>query len=702
MSTKTIKVLLVEDNVAEANLVQVQLTFANASIFSIQHAERVSDALELIAIDSFDVVLLDFNLPDCVGLEGLERIRAVVPDVPVVILINFTNEPTATQAVRDGAQDFLFKRDVDTQSLVRSIRYAMERQKADTALRISEERYTRALAGANDGIWDWEIGSHLAHFSTRWKAMLSYEDADLGNEVQEWFSMVHTDDRESFRQELEAHLQGATPFFEHEHRMRCKGGNYIWVLCRGLAVRDAEGRANRMAGSMSDITRRKDVEAQLMHEALHDPLTGLPNRTLFFDRVEQALCAVAREQSCLFSVLYFDLNCFKDINDCLGHSTGDALLKAIAKRLVNFIRPNDTLARLGGDEFAVLVFDRPDMNAVTHVADRIHELLAEKFIVNGNELFTSASMGIASASNKYKKPEELLRDADLAMYRAKHAGNKAYEIFDSYMHRSAVEKLRMEKDLRRALDKNEFVVYYQPIVSTQTGEITAFEALLRWNHPTRGLLYPGSFIQATEDSGMVVPIDWWVINEACRKIGELQKMSVNGKKVSVSVNISGKIFNDSEMASRLMGVLEDTKFNPYYLHLEITERSIMDHQRKAITELNKLRAAGVGLHIDDFGTGYSSLSYLQKFSYDTLKIDRSFVSKMSSCTDSEAIVKSIVALGKMLDINVVAEGVETHEQLTWLKEMGCPEVQGFLFSPAVDDVRASELLNSNWDTSTAH
>jgi len=326
------------------------------------------------------------------------------------------------------------------------------------------------------------------------------------------------------------------------------------------------------------------------------------------------------------------------------------------------------------------------------VAERIHELLAQVFVIGDHEVYTSASIGIAMVSDKYERPEELLRDADLAMYRAKQGGTGCCEVFDSNMYESAVALLKLETELRRAVEREEFVVHYQPIVSVDNGRILGFEALVRWRHPEHGLVMPDQFIPAAEETGLIVPLGWWVLRAACRQTSEWQQLFPVVPPLSISVNISGKLFLTTNMAGRLLEILKESGLPPASLHLEITESAIMDHRDAAIAELTKLRSAGVKLHIDDFGTGYSSLTYLQRFSYDSLKIDRSFVSGMRQEEEGSELVRAIVALGKMLNMNVIAEGVETPEQYRWLLAMQCPEAQGFWFSKPLDRNAAARLL----------
>jgi len=505
---------------------------------------------------------------------------------------------------------------------------------------------------------------------------------------------VHPEDLPGLRSAMDAHLAAKTSHLEFEHRVRTSQGEFRWVSTRGLAVRDGAGKACRIAGSVTDITRRKLAEEQLIHDALHDALTRLPNRALLVDRLEQAMKRLDRESASRFAVLFFDLDRFKTINDSLGHAVGDELLVGVARRLEMFLRPGDTLARLGGDEFAVLLSDIRDNMHIATIAERVHELLSEVFIIRGHELFASASIGIALSSGGYERPEDMLRDADLAMYRAKSSAGASYEIFDHAMHESVVALHRVEMDLRRAMERGELENHYQTIVSLDTGRVLGFEALLRWRHPNWGLMTPESFIDVAEETGLVVPIGWHVLEHACRQTRLWQQLFPVDPPLNVSVNVSGKIFLKRGFVARIEEILDMTGLPPDALRLEITENAIMSHAEEVLQGLERLRAIGIQIYIDDFGTGYSSLSYLQRFSYDSLKIDRSFVSDIGVSGDSNAIVKAIVALADSLEMNVIAEGVETEEQLTALRGMKCHEGQGFRFSHPMDAASMSAHLSA--------
>ena len=689
---RPLTVLLIEDNLEEAELIRLMLTQSRRETLEVEHVTRLQEGLKRLQGEPVDVVLLDFSLPDSSGLASFEKAREVAPHVPIVVLTNLDDEEIALRAVREGAQDYLVKRQVDKELLLRSIRYAIERMHAEKALWESEERYALAVNGANDGLWDWNLKGGSAHFSPRWKVMLGYREEEIGTDIDEWFSRVHRDDSVALHKALEAHFTGQEPHFEHEHRMRCKNGASVWVLSRGLAVRDAAGKPTRLAGSLTDISATKRAQEQLLHDALYDPLTQLPNRTLFLDHLGLSMDQARRRKNSVVAVLFMDLDRFKNINDSLGHSVGDELLVELARRLTHFLRPGDTVARLGGDEFAVLLNDVHGASDATRVAERIQELIREKIVIGGREVFTCASIGVALSSPGYKRPEEILRDADTAMYRAKAAGRGCYQVFDQTMHRNAVALLKLETELRRAVELKQFVMHYQPIVSLEKGRIVGFEGLVRWKHPERGLVNAERFIAVAEETGLIVPLGWWVMRQACRHAREWQQLLPSQPPLYVSVNVSGKVVMQPDMFDRVTAILEETGLPPTSLRLEITENVIMDHGDIALAKLAQFHDLGVQFSVDDFGTGYSSLSYLQRFSYDTLKIDRSFISGMESKGEGSAIVQTIVALANMLKINVVAEGVETSVQLRRLREIGCSHAQGFWFSRPVDRAATQALL----------
>lgn len=441
-----------------------------------------------------------------------------------------------------------------------------------------------------------------------------------------------------------------------------------------------------------EISDRQRAEEQLIHSAFHDALTGLPNRALFIDRLEHALERAKRLEDYLFAVIFLDLDRFKIVNDSLGHMVGDQLLLAIASRIKACLRSADTVARLGGDEFTILLEDIKDVSYAKDVANRIQEELMLPFNLSGNEVFTTASIGIALSAIGYDRPEQLLRDADTAMYQAKARGKARYEVFDITMHTSAIALLQLETDLRRAIDRHEFRIHYQPIVSLFSGRINGFEALVRWQHPDRGLVSPTEFIPVAEETGLMIPIGWWVLREACRQMHVWQVQFPANPPLTISVNLSGKQFSQPDLSEQIKQILQETSLDPRTLKLEITESVIMENAESATIMLSQLQTLGVQLYMDDFGTGYSSLSYLHRFPIDILKIDRSFVSRMGVDDENLEIVRTIMTLAHNLGMNVTAEGVETAEQLALLRALKCEYGQGYLFSKPVDGEAAGALI----------
>ncbi|HEX8236231.1 MAG TPA: EAL domain-containing protein [Abditibacteriaceae bacterium] len=609
-------------------------------------------------------------------------------------------------------------------------------------LRVAEERYALAVRGANDGIWDWDLQNGSIYFSPRWKSMLGFDEDQISSDPAEWLGRVHPADVADVRAAIQAHLEGRYPHFESEYRILHQNGTYRWMLCRGLkvghvaeqrampcaatasvatasGVEDAPHASNkgiasthsvetvdfsaygaaRMAGSQTDITARKEAQEELLHNALHDRLTNLPNRVLFMERLGRSLAHSRRRHDYRFAVLFIDIDRFKVINDSLGHMVGDELLKAVSCRLISCLRPGDTAARLGGDEFTLLLDDIGDVNDATRVAERFQKELSKPFDLSGHEVAPTASIGIVIGSadqgtSQYEQPEDMLRDADTAMYRAKALGRSRHAVFDEAMHARALALLRLETDLRRALEKQNLRVYYQPIVCLKSGRISGFEALARWLHPERGLIPPGEFIGLAEETGLIIPIDQWVLREACSQIRLWQQRFPTGEgqdPLSISVNLSSKQFTQAGMVSQIQTILQETEMRPQDLKLEITESVLMENSKSAAAMLLELRELGIRLSIDDFGTGYSSLSYLHEFALDVLKIDQSFTSRMAEGENS-AMVQTIITLARSMKMQVIAEGVEDERQLALLRGLACDYGQGYLFSRPLDSEAASALL----------
>jgi diguanylate cyclase (GGDEF)-like protein len=440
---------------------------------------------------------------------------------------------------------------------------------------------------------------------------------------------------------------------------------------------------NAYIGEQERISRvLEETKEHFRHAAFHDSLTGLPNRAMFTELLKAEIESSKRRNDHMFAVLFLDLDRFKNINDSLGHTHGDLLLVAFAERLERTLRPVDTLARFGGDEFAILLSGMSDATDAVRVAQRIQEELSQPFVLDKNSAFASSSIGIALSSTGYDRPEDILRDADTAMYRAKENGKARYEVFDHGMHARAVSRLQLESDLRQAVEQKEFCVYYQPIVSLETGRLAGFEALVRWNHPRRGLVSPADFVPVAEETGLIVPIGEWVLQEACKHIRACQLAHPSHRALSLSVNLSARQVAQADLLDRIKEALAVSKLSPHCLKLEITESVVMENAEAAALMFKQLRSLGVQLSIDDFGTGYSSLSYLHRFPLNYLKIDRSFVSRLTTDNDN-AIVRTISTLARNLGMEVIAEGIETEEQYQQLRMLGCEYGQGYLFSHPV-------------------
>ena len=555
-----------------------------------------------------------------------------------------------------------------------------ERTRIQEALKQSEERYALAARGANDGLWDWNLTTNEIYFSSRWKSMLGFQDDQIGNSMQEWFRRVHPDDISKLKKDISDHLNDATPHFENEHRLLNKEEVYLWMLSRGLAVRDSEGIAIRMAGSLTDITDRKKAEEQLIHSAFYDALTGLPNRALFTDRLQMAFAYNKRHKDHLFAVLFLDLDRFKNINDSFGHLIGDKLLVLVSERLKTHMRPGDTIARFGGDEFVMLLGDVKEVKDIIYIADRINSILKEPFQLMHHELYISVTTGIAISADEYRQPEEILRDADTAMYNAKSHRKGSYLVFDETMHVNALDLLELEMDFRHALERKEFVMYYQPIVSLESRKIIGFEALVRWNHPHRGLLLPMEFIPLAEETGLIIPLSLWIIRESCNQMRIWQQQFPSDLPLAISVNISPKHLANANFITHITDILDETKLDPEQLALEITESTMLENTDYMVSLFSQLRDLGVKIHIDDFGTGYSSLSYLQRFSVNTVKIDQSFISGLNKNEKDIEIVQSIINMAHNMRLHVIAEGVEQSENLRTLENLKCECAQGFFFS----------------------
>ena len=553
-----------------------------------------------------------------------------------------------------------------------------DKKMAELALREAEERYSLAVRGSNNGIWDWDLRTGFVYFAPRWKQMFGIPATQECHAIDDWYSRIHPEDAPGLRSTLDSYVQEGYDLFETELRMRHVDGTWRWILVCGAAVRGANGRALRIAGSKTDITNGK----------LADPLTGLPNRLSLLDVLESWMDRLREDPSRQFAVLFLDLDRFKLVNDSLGHVKGDHLLLGVSLRLSGALQSisnaDGLVARLGGDEFVVLLDITTNQDAPACLADLILRGMEPPFHLDGSLVFVSTSIGIARSGPTPSSPESLLRDADTAMYHAKSAGRGRYAIFDSSMHARAVARLGLETDLRRAVDENEFTLFYQPQADLRTGRLVGFETLIRWIHPTRGLLDPGEFISVAEENGLILPIGRWVLEEGARQLAAWDAAHPACRQLSVSINLSARQFTDPTLASEVARILKETGLNPQRLHLEVTESMLADDPKVATEILKQLSTMGIALEVDDFGTGYSCLGQLNRLPFDTLKIDRSFVQALDLERDGHKMIDSIVSLANSLGIHVIAEGIETAAHWTYIAHLGCQFGQGYYFSRPVD------------------
>jgi len=652
------------------------------------------EALACIERESYDLVLLDVEMPGMSGLEVLTQVRShrSQTQLPVIMVTARSEGTDIVEAFGLGANDYVTK-PIDFAVALARIRTHLAHKWAVEDLHDSEERYALAVRGANDGLWDWNLTTNEVYWSSRWKAMLGCDEQEIGASPDEWFRRVHDEDIERVRAALATHLADGSDHYESEHRILHRNGTFRWVLCRGAAVRDGAGKATRLAGSLTDITETK----------LADALTGLPNRLLFLDLLERAIKREKRRPYPVFALLALGLNRFSVVSDSLGPLTADRLLVAVARRLQSSLRPTDTvardepaftLARLGGDEFNVLLDDIRDASDAVRVAERLRRALQEPFEIDGHQVFTSARIGVAISTTGYERAEEVLRDATIALNRARADGTSSCEIFDLAMRERAVSRLQAETDLRNAIDGRAFEMHYQPIVSLLTGRLPGFEALVRWRHPVRGHVSPVDFIPLAEDTGLIGDITRLTLTESCQQMVQWQRQFGAQAPGVVCVNVSSKLFSDTRLLGDLKAILETTGLDPSCLKLEITESAFINDMAAARVTMDHAQAMGIELSLDDFGTGYSSLSHLHGLQIDTVKIDRSFVSRIGVERHGSEMVRAIVALAHTLGMDVVAEGVETADQARRLIELSCEHAQGFHYSKAVDAAAASLLIGS--------
>jgi diguanylate cyclase (GGDEF)-like protein/PAS domain S-box-containing protein len=698
MTKKAInRVLLVEDNPGDARLLREMFNEQDSRTTELTIVQSMGDAEKYLAEDTCDIVLLDLGLPDAQGLAAVRRAHAAAPRVPLVVLTGLDDETLATQALQEGAQDYLLKSQIETygttRGLVRALRYAIERKILEDALFVEKERAQVTLNSIGDAVACTDMSGNLTFLNfvaeklTGW----SRQEAE-GRPMAEIFRILDTANREIIANPMDiAVRRDRTVHLPANSILVRRDGFEIPIEDSVAPIHDREGQAAGAVIVFRDVSAARALAVQMTHSAEHDYLTGLPNRMLLNDRISQAIVLAPRHMKHV-ALLFLDLDGFKHINDSLGHPTGDKLLQSISERLIDCVRASDTVSRQGGDEFVVLLSEVEQSEDPAITARRMLEAVAQPHSIDHHDLHVTASIGVSVYPDDGLDAETLIKNADTAMYQAKENGRQGYQFFKPAMNARAVERQSIEEGLRRALERQEFELHYQPKVNLTTGAITGAEALIRWLHPTRGLVSPMDFIPVAEDCGLILPIGAWVLREACKQAQAWKDVGLPA--MTMAVNVSAIEFRDKNFLAGLVATLAETGFDPRFLELELTESVLMKHATSTAIILRTLRERGIRVAVDDFGTGYSSLSYLQKFPIDAVKIDQSFVRQISTAGDDTTIVKAVIGMARGLKLRVIAEGVETAEEAAFLRAYRCEEAQGYFFSRPVPAQQFAILLKN--------
>ena len=689
------KVLLIDNHPGVAETIRAALAAPNSGSFEMECVSQLSEGLERLCQKGISAILINLSLPDSQGIDTFGKLFAAAPDVPILILGERTQEAIALQAVKRGAQDYLLPDHLDSYSLPRALRNAIERKAAEDALYVEKDRALVTLNSIGDAVLCTDIAGNVTYLNLVAETMTGWsrEQAE-GKPLAEVFRIIDGSTRQTAQDPMEMAVK--------QNQAVGLTANCVLIRRDGVetAIEDSAAPIHDRAGSIigavivfRDVSAARAMSLRMTRAAEHDLVTDLPNRLLLKDRISQAI-ALARRQKRQAAVLFLDLDQFKHINDSLGHAVGDELLKSVSQRLVTGLRASDTVSRVGGDEFVVLLSDINGPEDANTCAEKILFLLAAPHSVGVQvlHLHINGSIGISVYPQDGESADILIQNADTAMYHAKKNGRNNFQFFNEDMNLKAVEHQFLESSLRRALERQEFLLHYQPKVNLDTGKITGGEALIRWQHPDRGLVPPSQFIPVAEDCALIIQIGRWVMREACRQTRSWQDAGL--PPLPISVNVSAIEFRDKGFIQGVRTILSETGLAAEYLELELTEGVLMKDAGSTSTVLEELKKMGVRLAVDDFGTGYSSLSYLQQFPIDVLKIDQSFVRQITGDKDHPTIAAAIIDMGKNLKHLVIAEGIETQEQKAYLQHHHCTEGQGYLFSRPVDACQFAHLLET--------
>ncbi len=686
-------VLVVDDEELNVDMLSRRLM---RSGYEVHTAVSGAKALALVADNDYDVVLLDHMMPNLSGREVLSRLRSTfTPEaLPVIMVTAVAESDKIADALGAGANDYITK-PIDYRVALARIQTQIARKEAERALRHSEERYALAAKASRDGLWDWNLETDEIYYSPRWIEMNGLGTEGRIDAPNLWFTSLFPADLTRLQACLEQHLTGLQEWFSCHYRVQHPDGSLRWMTTRGVITRNTTGRATRLSGSQSDVTEERTL----------DPLTHLPNRVALHSALEAVFLRESRHayKESLHALIFLDLDGFKAVNDSLGHLAGDGLLRDVAVKLravaVQYAETTEAVepivARMSGDEFAILISSPCAMSDAENLARHIQQRMREPIVLGGTPVHVAFSIGIAPANAEHHRYEELIYDADMAMYAAKAQGRGSLMLFTPELRRSSLDRLELENDLRNALSRNELFLVYQPKIRLQDGSIYGVEALIRWQHPTRGLINPGQFIPMAEETGCIIEIGYWVLRSACTQLMIWQQQYPLSPALELSVNLSPREFKQHGLIEKIAAVIRETGFPPASLHLEITEGVLFENMQRARASLQAIKELGIGLELDDFGSGYSSLRYLRELPFDTLKIDRYFLSSLDTDpAGASKMLETIVAMAGNLEMKVIAEGIEKAPQSQLLRAMGCNFGQGFLFSRPVPAFELEGLLEN--------
>jgi diguanylate cyclase (GGDEF)-like protein/PAS domain S-box-containing protein len=690
MTDLIIRVLLVDDDEDDYILTKEYFREISGENYILVWDSTYSSAFENAKNGNYDLHLVDFQLGGG-GKNGLDLVRALQAEnifTPTIIITGQTSKERDNESMDAGVYDYLLKSEVNASTLERAMRYALKRSGTEKALRESESRFRSVVHNLSDIVTIIDADFRINYSSIPAK----YRDAKIQNHFlgKRISDFCHPEDQISLNKFL-LELNNKNEALSVEWRTKLAEDEWTYVESVGTNLL-SDSDVNGLVITTRNINERKILESKLIHQAFHDSLTGLANRVLFRDRVEHALLR-AKRLKVPIAVLFLDLDNFKNINDTLGHAVGDKLLTKIAQSLENSVREIDTVARLGGDEFAILLEEATQPDDSIAVAKRILQKIQRVFRLQDKDVTVGISIGIAFSNEIEDNVDELLRNADVAMYIAKERGKGQYAMFETELHNILLAQIELEADLRRAVENNDFILLYQPIVNLESAEIRGIEALIRWQHPTRGIISPLDFIPLAETTGLILPIGKWVLENACQ---QLAKLSENDGDFTVSVNVSGKQLQCAGFVDEAIEIIQKSGVNPHHIVLEITESQMIYNTQATHERLCKLKAFGIRLALDDFGTGYSSLNCLHQFPIDVLKIDKSFIDGISDETETAAVAKTIIALSDALKLTTIAEGIEDQEQIEILKSFGCQYGQGYFYAKPLSELQLEEMLQAQY------